>query len=75
MARRRSARRRPPTHSASGRVEHLLVDPGYDFAGQRLFAERAVEAAVAAGGRVSCVPAAAADRLAEAGGIAALLRY
>jgi hypothetical protein len=60
----------------AGSVDRLLVDPAFDVGDAgRLFAERSIETAVATGARVSCLPPGAAEGLAEAGGIAALLRY
>ncbi len=75
------------TALAEGRVEHLVLDPDADFshvAGMApesiggpadLLGERAVEAAVATGAEVTALAAEHAPALAEAGGIAALLRY
>jgi hypothetical protein len=70
-----------------GRVEHLLLDPtrGYELpddspladgneAGLTL-AERMVELALATGAAVTPLEGDAAERLGEAGGVAALLRY
>lgn len=74
------------------RVERLLVDPLREFgaeaaddpsvaallrgAGPDLLAERAVEAAVAAGAQVTSIPGGNGDgALGDAGGIAALLRF
>lgn len=74
---------------AEHRVEHLLIDPArVDIvavmssqaktvlrgASPALSAERAVEAAIAAGARVSAAPEGVAD-LAELGGMAARLRW
>lgn len=73
---------------AEARVAHLVLDPAHDFspaasafehagitAPPALFAERAIEAAVATGAKVSAVIEADCPALAEAGGMAALLRY
>lgn len=66
-----------------GRVEHLVLDPDYDFSPvadsipasigrpPALIGERAVEATIAAGGHVSVV----CEQLLNAGGMVALLRY
>lgn len=75
------------TSLAEGRVEHLILDPSADFSAAadmvpeaiggpaELLGERAVEAAIATGAQVTALPAGDSDALAEAGGIAALLRY
>jgi Bacterial archaeo-eukaryotic release factor family 10 len=75
------------TSLAEGRVEHLILDPHADFtavAGMvpesiggpaELLGERAVEAAIATGAQVTALPTGDSAALAEAGGIAALLRY
>jgi stalled ribosome rescue protein Dom34 len=72
---------------ATGRVEHLLIDPDHDFslAGAMiptpisgppaLLAERAVEAAIATSARVTSVSPETSAALRDAGGVAALLRY
>lgn len=72
---------------AEGRVAHLVLDPAQDFSATAeavsaaiggppaLLAERAVEAAIAAGAQVSALPVEASPALATAGGMAALLRY
>jgi hypothetical protein len=72
---------------AEGRVEHLVLDPAHDFSAAagmipesiggppEMLGERAVEAAIAAGAEVSAVSTGASERLADAGGMAALLRY
>lgn len=73
---------------AEGRVAHLVVDPAHDFAGAHsafehagievptgLYAERAIEAAIATGAQVTAVLESDCPALAEAGGMAALLRY
>ncbi len=72
---------------AEGRVEHLLLDPEHDFSAiagmirpaidcpPEMIAERAVEQAVATGSRVTVVSDENSSVLADAGGIAALLRY
>jgi protein required for attachment to host cells len=72
---------------AEGRVEHLLLDPEHDFspvAGMirpaidcppEMIAERGVEQAVATGAQVTAVADGDSPALADAGGIAALLRY
>lgn len=69
------------------RVEHLYLDPEADLgkyaaaappsiAGPAsMLAERAVEAAIATGARVSPIPPERSSQLDEAGGMAALLRY
>lgn len=71
-----------------GRVAHLLLDPAHDFAPAaagpileqlagppELLGERAVEAAIASGAEVTALPADQCPRLAEAGGMLAVLRY
>lgn len=71
-----------------GRVDHLVLDPAFDFSGlaavfdqlpiegpSTLLAERAVEVATGTGAHVSAIDAEDAPALAEAGGMAALLRY
>jgi hypothetical protein len=72
---------------AEGRVDHLVLDPDQDFSSAAGFipasiggppsmlAERAVEAAVAAGGRVSTLPVSDSEELLRASGMVALLRY
>ncbi len=73
---------------AEGRVAHLVLDPDRDFGPAatgpvldalggpvELLGERAVEAAIASGARVTALPAAASERLEEAGGMLGLLRY
>lgn len=76
---------------AEGRVEHLVLDPAYDFAAAgvaagvavpasiggpaALLGERAVEAALGTSAKVTALPTEESARLAESGGIAALLRY
>lgn len=69
------------------RVAHLYVDPEDDFSQYaaavpesvggppEMIGERAVEAAIDAGGMVSAVSRDSAPRLDEAGGMVALLRY
>ncbi len=70
------------------RVAHLLFDPEHDFAGEgapaellpeeadsALLVERAVERAIATGAAVTALPPASPPALADAGGMAALLRY
>ena len=75
------------TALAEGRVEHLILDVDGDFSAvadmvpagiggpAELLGERAVEAAVATGAEVTALAAEDSKALAEAGGIAALLRY
>lgn len=75
------------TSLAEGRVEHLVIDPAADLSAAadvvpesidgpaELLGERAVEAAVATGAQVTALAAGDSEALAEAGGIAALLRY
>jgi len=70
-----------------GRVEHLVLDPDYDFSPvadsipasigrpPALIGERAVEATIAAGGHVSVVEVSDCEQLLNAGGMVALLRY
>lgn len=73
---------------SEGRVDHLVLDPAFDFSGvaavfdqlpiegpSALLAERAVEVATGTGAHVSAIDAEDAPALAEAGGMAALLRY
>lgn len=72
----------------SGRVGHLLLDPAADLSSAtsdqllealggpaELLGERAVEAAIASGAEVTSLPAADSERLDEAGGMLALLRW
>ncbi len=75
------------TALAEGRVEHLILDPEGDFSTvadmvpesiggpAELLGERAVEAAVGTGAQVTALATEESEALAEAGGIAALLRY
>jgi Bacterial archaeo-eukaryotic release factor family 10 len=75
------------TALAEGRVQHLILDPDGDFSAvadmvpegiggpAELLGERAVEAAFATGAEVAALAAEDSKALAEAGGIAALLRY
>lgn len=70
-----------------GRVEHLVLDPDYDFSPvadsipasigrpPALIGERAVEATIAAGGHVSVLAVSDCEQLLNAGGMVALLRY
>jgi hypothetical protein len=70
-----------------GRVEHLVLDPDYDFSPvadsipasigrpPALIGERAVEATIAAGGHVSVLAVSDCEELLNAGGMVALLRY
>jgi hypothetical protein len=70
-----------------GRVDHLILDPDYDFAQTStmipasiggpadLIGERAVETAIATGAQVTALPTTSSAILREAGGIVALLRY
>ena len=72
---------------AEGRVDHLVLDPDVDISSvagaipasiggpPSMLAERAVEAAIAAGGRVSTLPVSDSEGLLDAGGMVALLRY
>ena len=72
---------------AEGRVDHLILDPDHDFSSfagsipasidgpRSMLAERAVEAAIAAGGRVSTLPVSDSKELLDADGMVALLRY
>lgn len=72
---------------AEGRVNHLVLDPDHDFSSAAgsippsiggppsMLAERAVEAAIAAGGHVSTLPVSDSEELLDAGGMVALLRY
>ena len=72
---------------AEGRVNHLVLDPEHDFSSAAGFvpasiggppsmlAERAVEAAIAAGGQVSALPVSDSEELFGSGGMVALLRY
>ena len=72
---------------AEGRVDHLILDPDHDFSSfagsipvsiggpPSMLAERAVEAAIAAGGRVSTLPVSDSEGLLDADGMVALLRY
>jgi hypothetical protein len=72
---------------ATGRAEHLLIDPDHDFSSaagmipapisgpSALLAERAVETAIATSARVTALSTETSAALGEAGGVAALLRY
>jgi len=72
---------------AEGRVDHLILDPDYDFAQAStmippsiggpadLLGERAVETAIATGAQVTALPTTASSILRASGGIVALLRY
>jgi hypothetical protein len=72
---------------AEERVDHLILDPDYDFAQTSttippsiggpadLLGERAVETAIATGAQVTALPTTASSILRAAGGIVALLRY
>lgn len=72
---------------AEGRVDHLLIDPDHDFSSAAgmippsiggpadLLGERAVEAVIATGARVTVLAADTSAALRDAGGMAALLRY
>ena len=72
---------------AEGRVEHLVLDPDYDFSAAagmipaaiggpaEMLGERAVELAISTGSHVTAISTAASDALREVGGMAALLRY
>lgn len=70
---------------AEGRVEHLLLDPHFDFSPATLpealgaptdqLAERAVEAAMASSAKVTSINAEDSESLEKAGGMMALLRF
>jgi peptide subunit release factor 1 (eRF1) len=72
---------------AEGRVDHLLIDPDHDFSSAAgmippsiggppdMLAERAVEVAIGTGAQVTALATDASEKLRDAGGMAALLRY
>ncbi len=72
---------------AEGRVDHLILDPDYDFAQTStmippsiggpadLLGERAVQTAIATEAQVTALPTTSSAILREAGGMVALLRY
>ena len=72
---------------AEGRVDHLILDPDYDFAQgvstipqpirgpADMLGERAVETALDTAAQVTALPTTASETLRDAGGMVALLRY
>jgi hypothetical protein len=72
---------------AEGRVDHLILDPDYDFAQgvstipqpirgpADMLGERAVETAIDTAAQVTALPTTASETLRDAGGMVALLRY
>lgn len=72
---------------AEGRVDHLLIDPDFDFSSAPetvpssiggpadMLGERAVEAAIGTGAKVTALPTDESAALHDAGGMASLLRY